>query len=317
MKFKYLKNDMKNLVKIFDKNNVKLSFEDFENLYAALEKIIDDSVKIKVNNSINNLYASSAKEFDLKKRKIVSTGKGYRYSSLDYHPDDRVRKNVELIRKMFHYFPKGIFNIDSTFGVAYYGETTIIEGYYFSTTSGNFSILDNDIITDIFDVFNLSKNIQQFLFSIKKDTDLFDIEYIGMTFSGLIAKIGFVTPIYMLMQSDYTPYKEYKKFINVLDVLRDLPYDYGVGLQFVTNINYSDYIALEYVIAGKEESIQHLEAIRERKIIKSDTLEYTKNMLEIEEYDAVVFKFKWNNHEDFNMKLYLEKNNSKFNPFIW
>lgn len=317
MKFKYLKRDMKNLVKIFDDNNVKLTFEDFDNLYKSFEKIIDNSVKIKVKNSIDNFYSSSAKEFDLKKRKIVSTGKAYRFSSIDYHPDERIRKNVELIRKMFHYFPKGIFNIDSTIGVAYHGESNIIEGYYFAISSGNFSMLDDTIVVDIFETFNLSKNIQEFLLSIRRESNLIDIEYIGMTFAGLIAKIGFVTPVFMLMQGDYQKYKEYKKFINVLDVLKDLPQDYGVGLQFVANSNYSDYIALEYVITGKEESIQHLEAIRERKIIKIDTLEYTKNMLESEEYDALVFKFKWNHSEDFNMKLYLEKDNPNFNPFIW
>lgn len=316
MKFKYLKRDMTQLVKIFDENSIKLTFEDFNNLYTAFEKIIDTSTQIKIKHCVSNFYSSSAKEYDLKKRSIVSSGKAYRYSSVDYFPDERVKKNIELLRKMFHYFPKGIFNVDSTFGVAYKGETTLIEGYYFAITSGNIPMLDDNLLTDIFDVFNLPKSTQDFLFSIRRDTDLFDIEYVGMSFSGLIAKIGFVTPIFMFMQSDYQKYKEYKKFLNVLDVLKELPTDYGLGMQYVTNSNYSDYIALEYVIVGKEESLSHLESIRQRKIIKAETYEETKRFLSVENFDGVVFKYKWENKDDINIKLYLEKDNPNFTPFI-
>jgi len=316
MKFKYLKRDMTQLVKIFDENNIKLTFEDFNNLYLAFEKVIDTSTQIKINHCVSNFYSSSAKEYDLKKRSIVSSGKAYRYSSVDYFPDERIKKNIELLRKMFHYFPKGIFNVDSTFGVAYKGESKLIEGYYFAITSGNIPMLDDNLLTDIFDVFNLPKTTQDFLFSIRRDTDLFDIEYVGMSFSGLIVKIGFVTPIFMFMQSDYQKYKEYKKFLNVLDVLRELPTDYGLGMQYVTNSNYSDYIALEYVIVGKEESLSHLESIRQRKIIKAETYDETKQFLNKEDFDAVVFKYKWENKDNINIKLYLEKDNPNFTPFI-
>jgi len=316
MKFKYLKSDMTQLVKIFDENNVKLTFEDFNNLYSSFEKIIDVSTQIKVKHCVENFYASSAKEYDLKKQKIVSTGKGYRYSSIDYFPDQKIRKNIELLRKMFHYFPKGIFNIDSTFGIAYRDETSLVEGYYFAISNGNIPALDDNLLIDIFDVFNLSKVVQEFLFSIRRNPDLFDIEYIGMTFSGLIAKVGFVTPIFMFMQSDYQKYKEYKKFLNVLDILREMPVDYGLGIQYVTNTNYENYIALEYVIAGREESLSHLDSIRQRKIIKAETYDKTKQFLENEIFDGIVFKYKWENKDDINIKLYLEKDNPNFTPFI-
>lgn len=295
----YNKEEVEKIVRIFDRNNVKLEFDDLNNLIDCFS----DVEQTLVTDALKSIFDQSKKvnlvELDLVSKQIVSTGIGYPYSTASFCYYPQLKQQLEIISDIFSYNIRASVDLFGTYMVMYGTKAEKSpENFYYILDRGLFLDVDNLSVFEILKSIGLSNKHIACLRTFK---DKFLLDYIGFDLNNNLSKVCLLTSGNSLINSKYKIiFGDYIKFSEIISCFENLD----------VNIQYSPdnekYIAFEISLFPSmvKESAQKLYDL---KIISESTFENFNTLKISSDYQNAVLKFRWNDEKNFTIKLYLEQ----------
>lgn len=315
-KFKYLPSEVARLNQVFQKNDVKLSFESFDNYHKCLEELITEVSKCSIRYHLDNYYVCKSHEYNVSKKVLECTGKYHSYSAVLFSTNDKINYHMNILREAFGYFYKGLFDIDNSFGIAYRGKTNIVESFYYKLTNGNLSTFTKEFFNYFLNSLNISKKSIPWLEQLRVETDYLDLNYVSFDVSNNLTKLGFATPVLNFLRSNFISYySEYVKVNEFNNCVKKLNVDVGIGIQLSTDLRKSNFLALE-IRTPYEKLEEYLSIFQQENLISSYDVEYIKSMVRDENSREHTIKFRWNSANSFSVKWYSEFPNEVEAP-LW
>jgi hypothetical protein len=313
----YSANAIKNIINTFNKNNVKLQFENPSDLYASINSIIRQSTRIHINEIKKSLCGAEMKEYDVYKKQYLSNIKGYTYAWLSILADEKIAKQISIIKEGMYYYD-GLLDLASPFAICYKMDSNVIEGYYYSFSYKNLLGKDNDFVDLIYDGMKFSEKTKSYLTNLRNvNPNNYSIHYLAFDFMSVPVKMGFRTSIKEFLQSDIINfYSDYIHLENVVECIRQChDYDTEVGLQFIPQKN---YIAID-INLKIEDVTNAIVMMTEMNIMGKDEENYTKTLF-YQGLDAgltnVTWKYRWNSKNKFTIKHYNYFTNNNVPAFL-
>lgn len=306
-KFKYLPSEIAKINQIFSDNNIKLMFESFSDYYKSLEQLIKEISKFSIRYHLENYYSSYSHEYDVKKQKLLTISKYYLYSAVVFHTNKKINLHLNSLREGFFYFQNGLFDIDNSFGIACRENTNIVEGFYYKLTNGNIPVLTREFFNLFLSNFNLESSSILFLENLRyKNYDYLEFNYIAFDFSDNISKLGFATPIFNFIDSDFLNfYSDYIHASNFVECLKQLDQNLGVGIQLSTNLSEPKFISLELKVPSENKD-EYLSIMKGHNLISDKDVDYINFIIQKEQVVEHTVKFRWTDQNKFTVKWYNE-----------
>jgi hypothetical protein len=314
---KYSKNSIQKIINVFSQNNVKLEFENPVDLYKAINSTISSSVKIHVEEIKKNLCGAEMKEYDVFSKEYLSNIKGYTYAWLSLVGDEKISKQISLIKQAMFYYD-GLLDLASPFAICYKQDTNFIEGYYYSFSYKNLIDKDDEFLKLICSGMEFSEKTTDYLVNLRSVNPLmFNIHYLAFDFLSIPRKLGFRTNINSFLKSDilnfYSDYLYFEEVYECVKLCED--YETEVGLQFIPH---KDYIAVD-INLKVEDVLPATDSMLEYGIISKEEEKYIKTLY-YQGMDSgltnVTLKYKWGNAKKFTIKHYNYFNNENVPSFL-
>ncbi len=300
-------NNIKNALQILEAHDIKLEFENPENFVKALEELTEQLLNDKLSEIFHSTSGGLLYEFDLTNKKIISTGLFYPLSTKDYTPHTIVNFHLEILSKIFSFYPRNLFNLFDDYGIMYKGQDLNYPvQYYYTVEKEIFLDVEKEDWENLCDFLNIAKHNKDFLC---EETDNLYLRYAGFNLDNKISKLGFHTLLeYFYARNPKKHYSSYTKFESVCDIISEIALEEMVSLQYSPQDN--DYFGLEISIPMNKIK-EAAKKLYDASIISKIQYENMYEMNITEEYENSVLKFRWETPTEFDIKFYLQKYSMK------
>lgn len=333
-KYKLLEKEVAIINKILIDNEVQFSFDDVKNYLNSIEKIApvlhksynrylkfinskeyekfsnpseqfvqQCAEKIKLDKWINTCILRGEEYLVTDNMNLISSGYAYPYKFHDCCPLKNVSECSDIVNTIFSEIGIAdcIFDYwNSEYGLVYQGDCSddIFEGLYFWL---NPNMLDRTSLEEKQLFFRyLLFDDAQIDFICGNDSNV-GFDYIGFNAENKIVKyaVKFLRHEYFSKNpSDY--YKDYSKIEDVISCLKKSGSKNNITMQFVPGK--PEAIAIETEISN-EEYRKEVKKLVSSGILEKIQGEMLLNM-PIEKYHHTMFKYKWNDKDEFQFKVY-------------
>lgn len=301
----YSQEHIEKILNVLSKNDIKIEFEDPLSLIKSLQEIGQISLKKETEIAFFKSKRLILLEFDVAKKEIISSGIAYPCSTMNYCPYPEVREQLQIILELFSFHPRHVVDLFGVYGVMYAGQdTNKVEGFYYWVDRGILYDLVEHSWNDILEVFDMPPETIGFL---KKETDNMHLDYIGFDMKNIIRKMAFATTKeWFLYREPEKFYSDYKNINSIVELINN----YFPSSEHWTSLQYCPqnpkYFAVELSL---DPNYIHnfAKTMYEYGII--DEIEYNNyNEMTIPaEYQMSIVKFRWDDENNFCVKLYLEE----------
>lgn len=302
--FKYLPSEVAKINQIFSKNNVKLTFDKFSDYFKSLEELVAEISKCSIRHHLENYYFSVSREYDIKKLKCLTETKYYLYSTVIFQTTDKINMHLNALRESFYYFPSGLFDIDSAYGIASKVEYQAVEGFYYKLTNGNLPALTDEFFEYMMEFFQIQDNNLIGLKRLRQTPELLELNYISIDYSDNISKLGFATPLSNFVKANFSEiFDGYVRLKEFCKSLEKLDQEIGVGLQF--SVDNPSFLSLEIKIS-KENLDNYLNIFEDNGMFTADEKRYIYNIIDSDKASEYTIKFRWSDKNKYTVKWYNE-----------
>lgn len=296
-------NDIKKIIDILEKNKIKLEFQNPENFVKALEELQEELTNQKFEEIFYSTCDGVLYEFDIKNKKLISSGVFYPLSTKDFTPYRQVPLHLEVISKIFSFYERNLLNLYDNYCVMYREQDlTKPVAYYYTVEREVFYDIDPQSWTSMFSYLNLNENNSRFL---SKETDNLYLRYVGFDDKNRLDKLGFHTLYeFFKIRNPLEHYSKYKNFENLFYILKQIADQELISLQY--SAEFSDYLGIE--IRVPPEKIKYVsKTLYDNKIFCEKRYSNLVEMNIPEKYTNSVMKFRWQDENTFDVKFYLQK----------
>ena len=305
------------ITNIFGKHNVKLEFDNPQELSNALEDVIRNSVILHIASSKKNLCGAEMKEYDVFKRQYLSNIRGYTYAWLGILADEKIATQIQLIKEAYYYFD-GLLDLASPWAISYIQNTNSIEGYYYSFSEKNLLGKDSEFVEQVYDSMELSEKSRVFLRNLRDtNPDTFSVHYLAFDTNNIPRKMGYRSTIGDAVASNLKDvYGGYIHMPQVFECLeRASDYSTEVGFQFIPTKNYFgiDINVVNDDVMGGVDAMQSLGIIGEEESAYMKTL-FLQGL--DRDISNVTWKFRWSSPKKFTIKQYNYYDRDKHPRFV-
>jgi hypothetical protein len=299
----YTKKEFEKILNIFSSHEVKLEFENPITLMNALQKIGEMCLEKELLISFFTSKTVELLEFNIAKKQIISNGIYYPYTTVSYSPYPQVARQIEIIMEIFQFYPGIIIDLMSNYAVMYEGiETNKVERFYHWIDRNILSNIEENKWNDVLKSFNISEDTITLL---KKETNNIGMTYIGFDPKNIICKVAFTTNKTSFLYRDPEKiYSSYKNINSIINLIENYSTDDLISLQYCPQNKNSVSIEL---LLHPDMLQQFTEKMYQYEIINSVEYDNFLQMNISKEYENCIIKFKWDDVENFCVKLYLGK----------
>jgi len=305
------------ITNLFGKHNVKLEFENPQELSNALEDVIRNSVILHIASSKKRLCGAEMKEYDVFKREYLSNIRGYTYAWLGILADEKIATQIQSIKKAYYYFD-GLLDLASPWAISYIQNTNSIEGYYYSFSEKNLLGKDSEFVEQVYDSMELSEKSRVFLRNLRDtNPDTFSVHYLAFDTNNIPRKMGYRSTVGDAVASNLEDvYGDYMHMSQVFECLkRASDYSTEVGFQFIPKKNYFgiDINVVNDDVMGCVDAMQSLGIIGDEESAYMKTL-FVQGLER--DISNVTWKFRWSSPTKFTIKQYNYYDRDKHPRFV-
>jgi len=302
--FSFSTSETAQMLNAFKRNNIKVTFENFDDFNKALNEIYPPLFESFCRNFRKHGHEAIMYEHDMELQKITTYHTMFKYYYIQYFEERFVElfkhvigslstwriKNASKHEKVFRTY-------DDEFAYCYSADNKL-EGYYFMIHK-SFDPSDNEIITQqMFKYFGYKEaDIHKY---IRKNSDIYTIYYLGYNTARKLSKIGTIFNQQMLYDDAVVEkFKDYKHFYDLIK-----KYDKDIYVQF--DANNPDYIGVEInpSLPSKENIPAYLDELVDLGIFTNEQKEYILYNKKTKEAKISCVKYRWENKDSFNVKWY-------------
>jgi hypothetical protein len=296
-------NDIKKVLEILEKNQVRLEFESPENFVKTVEELKEYLLNEKLDEIFYSTCDGVLYEFDISHKKLISSGVFYPLSTKDFTPYKQVPFHLDVISKIFSFYERNLLNLYDTYCVMYKEQDlTKPAAFYYTIEKEVFFDIDPNSWKTMFSYLNLNEKNTEFL---ANETDNLFLRYIGFNKENQIDKLGFHTLYeYFCVREPLNFYSNYKKFEQVFYTIKEIARQELISLQY-SSIK-SDYFGVEIALE-REEVKPAMKKLYDATILTDEQYNNIVEMNISEDYSNSVLKFRWENENTFDIKFYLQK----------
>lgn len=298
-------------MKIFDDNEIKLEFQNFDNLYNSFDEIMPVTVEAYFRNYRKKNYHSIFFEHDIESKQLTNYIKCYNYFDLCFFDQNF----IEFVKALTEAFILdgviegtgnnanigGIRQLNDDFGLCY-DSNSILLGYYFS------SVCDLKKITDT-QVEMLNSNLgfaeMPFHKKMREISTKFLMYGVAYSPSKHLGKVQYCVNTDLFYNDEIKHnFLKYSNFYTILDTILKYEVD-EVNIQLEPHN--PNYIAIEIFPPGDVTQIdEFLNELLELRLLSLDAKEYIINnkKTKSELVSGYVVKFRWDNLDDYTIKWY-------------
>lgn len=306
------------LLSVFDRNNVKLTFENFEQLNECLDELVQECENIKFYQNQKELAYTEVCEIDCGSNKISGKTITYHYSTLfllrDRHHIDNINKLFDIFPYYYNVLNISPFDYNSNFGYDFTTDGKKLNGYYYSISPLNLAWLSK--ITDVNNVF-ISKFWNEYLMSYYLSDKTLLNSYVAFDRNKLLSKFGYTICLKDFIENTEDKF-EYAKIKNLLLFLKETEGKYFINDANFCNVQIpalnafgytEEYFAVELWMPKLwETQEQYLQILSNfcDDLIKYELFSVTekKAIMDAVEGESGILKFRWKNKDTLETKWY-------------
>lgn len=297
------------VIKSFDDNNIKLKFENFEDLQTCFDENMQIMYESYCRNYVKTKYRGILYEHDLKVNKIVTYMKYFNYYDIPFLSQKTSEFIMEVTSSMRM---ENIHEIRSpnwggirhlTDNIALVCDTNhTVTGYYL-TVSCDMKVL-SELQVDVFKFNNVlpEPDIHKL---IRHSSQLYNLYAIGYTASKNILKIQVTVDPKCFNEPKIKKY--YENYVGFYKLINKLIDDGVEVLDLQLEPSNPNYIAVDiFPQATIDEATRFTENLVEMKFITPESKNYILNNKKTNDskVEYYISKFRWNRSDSFGVKWY-------------
>lgn len=307
--FRVLPEQITTINSIFKKNNINVSFENFNDYKKSLNQICLVMHKSRSDFIKSKLDYKYLLEYDLSSPdKPTDKSIAYRFDTAFFHSDQKIHLQMQIIRDYINLSlqKNSIFDLDGEgFGVIYFPDDVDMKmprGYYYSLAPDILKNSEKSLHKNFLLGLYIEKTSVEYLTKFIEFNNL-DLGYLSFDGTNTLRNVGFSVDSSDEVCDILNQYhSSYIKFTDVINFIKNnYSKDRKIGLQYSNistknisiEIPISKELLYDYLI--KINDIYEISNIEKWKIHNNDCEEDGKNY---------VLKFKWSNSKKFSLKLY-------------
>jgi hypothetical protein len=306
-KFNFSPTELSRMLNAFNKNNVKVTFEDFEDFNKSLNEIYKPLFQSYCRNFRKYGHTAILYEHDMNLEKITTYHKMYKYYYIQYFEEKVVELFRHIVGSISTWMIEGaskdkkVFRtFDDEFAYTFDANTHKLEGYYFMLDKAFYPQDDEDIVQQMFSYFGYQEgNVQRY---IRKQSHVFNIYYLGYNTLRKLNKVGVCYKRDMMYDEKVkSKYCNYKHLYAILDA-----YNEHDELQVQFEAKNPDYFGLEVnpTNRSKEDLPEYLDRLVDAGVFTVKQKDYILTNKKTEESTQSCVKFRWEDKDTFNAKWY-------------
>ena len=318
IKSNYSASEITRMMKVFNDNDVKLEFQDFENLYKAFDEIYPVVSEAYFRNYKKNNCHTIFFEHDINSKKLVSYIKCFRYFDLCFF-DERLIDFVKALTEAFILggVAEGVGNNDNFSGIRQlnddfglcYDSNNILLGYYFTALCDLKTISEYQIESLCANLGFSEINVHR---KMREASKKFLMTGVGYTPSKNLVKMQYCVDINLFYDDKVkNHFSKYRSFYSIID--KAIEYEVEeINIQLEPHN--PNYIAIELFPPANTESIsEFMDELIDLRAMDIDSKEYILNnkKTKSELVTGYVAKFRWDTIDDYNIKWYNKHSLSK------
>lgn len=310
-KSNYSASEITRMMKIFNDNDVKLEFQNFDDLYKSFDEIFPVVTEAYFRNYKKKNCHSIFFEHDVKNKKLITYIKCFRYFDLCFF-DSKLVTFVKALTEAFiiggvsegtgnNENFSGIRQLNDDFGLCY-DSNNILLGYYFT------ALCDLKKINE-YQVETLSTNLGFVEMDIHKNmrqvATKFLMSGVGYTPSKNLIKLQYCVDsqlFYIDIIKEH--FFRYQNFYTILDTIVKYEVD-EINIQLEPHN--PNYIGIEVFPPGNiEEVTEFLSELVSLRLMDEESKKYILNNKKTKSnmVSGYVVKFRWDHLDDYNIKWY-------------
>jgi hypothetical protein len=301
----YTQESVESILNIFSKNGIKLEFDDPYSLIKTLQTVGELTSEKHLELTFLNSKKLVLLEFDIARKKIISSGIGYSCSTIDYCPYVQVKQQLGMLYDIFNFHVRHLIDLNGIYGVMYNGtDVNQVEGFYYWLDRGILYDITLESWDYILEVFNLSQKNINFL---KKENANMHLDYIGFDTKNIIRKVAFATnKEAFLFRNPEKQYKNYKNMNPIIKLLGDYFNEDNDWMSLQYSPQNQKYLAIEFSLDPFQVRDFANEMYKRNIIDESEHFNFVDMNIPAE-YQTSILKFRWDDEENFSIKFYLEE----------
>lgn len=316
-KSSYSASELTRIMKIFDDNEVKLEFQNFDNLYDCFDKVMPITIEAYFRNYRKKNYHSIFFEHDIQSKQLTNYIKVYTYFDLCFFDQNLINFVKALTEALIldgvtegmandPANCSGIRQLNDDFGLCY-DLNNIFLGYYFCCVFDVKKITDKQVEILYYNLGFVEMPIHKKMREISTKFLLYCVAYSP---SKHLGKMQYCVNTDLFYNNEIKRiFLKYSNFYTILDTILESEMD-EINIQF--DANNANYIALE-VFPDITKIDKFLNELVELRLLSVDEKEYIINnkKTKSELIKGYAVKFRWDNLDSYTVKWYNKHSSSK------
>lgn len=296
----YTQEDFEKIINIFSSHNVRLEFENLQQLYSAIHESGKYFHSKQLRAHFDRSRSSILLEFDVLNRKMLSVGRNYPNSTLNICEYTEVANCLFKFKDIFSMYPGEVLGYFNEYCIMTSPDDKLQKIYFM------FFLLLSDIaedsLNDFLSILNLSSKNIDFL---KLHHDRICFHYYGFDVDMSTDNVGFILDKNISNFDLIRIYSDYIGIENVIKTCKNFFTKEDDGFMLQYNTKNQSYFTIEMVMENIEECKNFYYLMYKNSIISKNEYENFMDMNISFECESYFVKFKWTDENTFVTKLYL------------
>lgn len=301
-------NVVKAVIDCFEKNNVKLMFEDVKNITKAVDEIVTLSSKIHLYHKQKEDFflRYELKEYDITHKKEMTIKKVYPYSWMEISSTEKIKQQQELIRKFFSFVKTNLFDYDGYYYLNYRHDKNVISSFQYEIAPYTFRLLSDQSIEEIYSIIKIQNKFIEFFEILRKhDKDTFYVSSIECDHSNNVVSVNFYSSFSNFESIRNSELLKHKNLNTIIDFM--LSHD---------NLEFLDAGIEYYTMNGRfsleiypTDMLTTINKLMDARIINQEELENYDILRKNTEYNDYSLKFVWTDVDNYLVSITKAKEN--------